>query len=354
MLAFIHRRALLNGVIGASILGALVLVGSRRLLYFDAALMPYLLASIFAVIGVIYHYTVWLDRPPTRMLWKRSLQMIMSPRFFHNLSIVGKSFGNQIVLQKFVRQRSFYRWFMHFSLAWGTLIAWAITFPLVFGWIHFQTAAGSNDLYQMVVFGFPSIIFHPHGAIGWLFFNTLNVAAVFVIIGTVMAFTRRILFPESSVAQNFMNDFLPLLILFSVAVTGLFLTYSSHLMGGAHFQVLSTVHAFTVVAFLIYLPFGKFFHIFQRFAQMGASLYIHEKGHGEQAKCPNCGVKVTSLIQMDDVKKVLGELGFQYEVEGKKFTVQNLCPLCRRRMFMWKQDEKLQGEFDTVREKIRG
>jgi len=34
----------------------------------------------------------------------------------------------------------FLRWWMHQCLFWGCLLAAAITFPLVFGWIHFRTA----------------------------------------------------------------------------------------------------------------------------------------------------------------------------------------------------------------------
>ncbi len=34
------------------------------------------------------------------------------------------------------------RWWMHQLLFWGCLLAVAITFPLVFGWIHFGSLAG--------------------------------------------------------------------------------------------------------------------------------------------------------------------------------------------------------------------
>ena len=54
------------------------------------------------------------------------------------------------------------------------MAAFAVTFPLVFGWLHFENPAGHNNLYQLFVFGFPAQIFNPDGAVGFLFFNALN------------------------------------------------------------------------------------------------------------------------------------------------------------------------------------
>jgi len=343
----LHKRGLVNGIFGSAILGFLVLVGSRRLLYFDAVLLPYLFATLFAVMGIVYRYTVWLDRPPTRMLWNRSVRFLLSRKFFSRLGVVGRTFFDQIVLQRFVGERSLYRWLTHFFIAWGTLIAFGVTFPLTFGWIHFETAIGGSHLYQLYLFGFPSTVFDPHGLRAFMFYNTLNLAAFMVVAGSIMAFTRRILHPGLVAVQTFEDDMLPLLILFSVGITGLFLTYSSHFMAGQNFRVLSTVHCFTVVIFLVYLPFGKFFHIFQRGAQMGAAVYINERKKGQAAQCPSCQIPFTSELQKKDVKTILRQLGFHYEKRSGKWGVQDLCPLCRRRMFMSGQHQRLAGRFDV-------
>src|SRR5688572_25352576 len=45
--------------------------GSARLTWFDPALVGYLFGTVFAVFGVVYRYTVWLRRPPTRVLNRR-------------------------------------------------------------------------------------------------------------------------------------------------------------------------------------------------------------------------------------------------------------------------------------------
>lgn len=343
----LHKRALAYGILASAALGLLVHIGSRRLLYFDAALVPYLFATLFAVFGVVYRYSVWFDRPPTRRLWKQSIRVLFAPRGIERIGALLNTLVQQVVLQRFIQKRGFYRWFMHFSLAWGTMLAFAVTFPLVFGWLHFATVAGQPHLYQVYVFGFPQMIFHPDELIGFFFFNALNFSSLMVIVGTVMAFTRRILQPDVVANQSFLNDFLPLLILFAVAATGLLLTFSMRFLEGQYYRVLSTIHCFTVVVFLVYLPFGKFFHIFQRGAQLGAAAYIQQRLSGEQNKCLKCGAAFTSQVQLKDVKEALREIGFTYDFNNSG-TVQDLCPLCRRRLLMWGQHHQLQGQFDAA------
>ncbi len=73
--------------------------------------------------------------------------------------------------------------------------------------------------------------------------------------------------------QDFTSDFLPLLILFAISITGLALTASTLWLRGSFYGFLAILHAITVIGALLYLPFGKFFHIFQRPAQIGIKLY---------------------------------------------------------------------------------
>ena len=51
------------------------------------------------------------------------------------------------------------------------------------------------------------------------------------------------------------------------------------------YSFLAILHAITVIAALLYLPFGKFFHIFQRPAQLGVKLYQRAGDEGEGAHC---------------------------------------------------------------------
>lgn len=343
----LHKEGIIKGILGCFILSILILAGSRRLHHFDAALVPYLFGTLFAVFGIIYRYAVWLSRPPTQMLWKRSLKFFFSRRFFLTSGVILRNLFQNIAAQKFIGKRSPYRWIMHLLIAWGCLLAFAVTFPLIFGWLHFETPIGQDHLYQMYVFGFPAMVFDPYGLMGFFIFNALNFCSVMIVIGTVMAFTRRFLLPGEMTTQTFANDLLPLLILFSVAMTGLFMTYDTHFLAGRHYRVLSTIHCWTVVIFLIYLPFGKFFHIFQRFAQMGAGLYIQERRRGEDmAVCPKTNNPFTSRMQKDDVKKVLKDLGFEFETGVDEYSIQDLSPESRRKLLMTVQNKKLKGKFN--------
>lgn len=346
----LYPQGVLRGLLGIAILSGLIVVGSRKLIYFDAALIPYLIATVFAIFGCIYRYSVWLSRPPTRILWERSVKSVFSKEFLLNFRSIIRAFIENLFIQKFIGSRSHYRWVMHFLLAWGCLLAFAVTFPLVFGWLHFAHPAGDAYMYQLYIFGFPTMIFDPYGIIGFLFFNVLNFCSLMIMVGTVMAFMRRLVHPGEITTQTFVNDLLPLLILFSVAVSGLALTFSTHYLAGQHYRILSTVHCWTVVSFLVYLPFGKFFHIFQRAAQMGAELYIHEKEEGKLAICPKTGEGFVSAVQKEDVKKILNEIGFEFQPSAGEFSVQDLSPLARRQLLMATQHKRLKGKFDIARE----
>ena len=55
---------------------ASIVVGSRNLDNFDAALVIYTFATIFMTWGVSYHYYMWLQKPPTHLYWQRTWQLL--------------------------------------------------------------------------------------------------------------------------------------------------------------------------------------------------------------------------------------------------------------------------------------
>jgi hypothetical protein len=130
--------------------------------------------------------------------------------------------------------------------------------------------------------------------------------------------------------QDFGRDLFPLIVLFAISVTGLALTVSTLWLRGSFYPFLSLLHAVTVIAALLYLPFGKFFHIFQRPAQLGVKLYQRAGEEGEGAACARCGERFASLMHADDLKQVLGELGFDYSGFDSG-SWQDLCPACKRK-----------------------
>lgn len=241
------------------------------------------------------------------------------------------------MLQRFIERRSKTRWTAHWFIAWGCLIAAAVTFPLSFGWIRFETAPDNEAIYRAFVFGIHVGSFRLDSLIAPLAFNILDICAVMVLIGVFVAMWRRGRDRGAMSVQQFSNDLLPLILLFAISVTGLFLTASTHLMRGLYYVFLSQLHAVTVIFTLLYLPFGKFFHIFQRPAQMGIDFYKRAGEEGGQALCARCGEGFASNLQIGDLKAVESALGIQYRMEdGTHY--QDVCPQCRRKNLALTQD----------------
>ena len=129
-----QRRAIGVGLIWACGLAVLIFVGSRNLRNVDAALVGYTFACLFAVFGIAYRYSMWLQRPPTRMYWRRGWQAFLRPA--HLLTTICQfvaHFGGGVLLNVFIWRRSRARGLAHMLIMWGCLRASAITFPLVFG-----------------------------------------------------------------------------------------------------------------------------------------------------------------------------------------------------------------------------
>src|SRR5690554_2294703 len=154
LLKTLNRIAFIKALLATLAVIAIVLIGSRNLQNFDAALIAYLLGTIFAVFGIAYRYSVWLQRPSTRLYWRRSMQFLFSKDFFVYAFRSMKLFFRNILFQRFIYHRSSTRWWGHFMLATGCLIAFAITIPLTFGWIHFVLKPGDTTTYYIMFFGF--------------------------------------------------------------------------------------------------------------------------------------------------------------------------------------------------------
>jgi hypothetical protein len=113
-------------------------------------------------------------------------------------------------------------------------------------------------------------------------------------------------------------------------------------MDGRFYTFLTTVHALTVILGLMYIPFGKLFHIFQRPANLGVAFYQRAGEAGPQQHCRECGQPFASQLQMGDLKQILPELGFDYTLaDGGSW--QDVCPACRRRLFTVAQSERVGG-----------
>jgi ribosomal protein S27AE len=177
-----------------------------------------------------------------------------------------------------------------------------------------------------------------------MMFHGLVWAAFLTMGGVMLAMRRRMRDQGAAAAQIFSEDFLPLILLFSVSLTGLLLTVSYTWLKGSGYEFLAILHAVTVIFTLLWLPFGKFFHIFQRPAQLGVEFYKDVAARSEVAHCGRCGHGFASRMHINDLKQVEHLLGFRYEVEGIDGVnhYQDICPRCRRAMLSLAQG-KLRG-----------
>ena len=313
------------------ILVAAIVVGSRNLQAFDPALVIYTFAIVFSTWGVAYHYNVWLEKPPTRMYWRRGWEIFRQQGAVRSTLRLIPLTGRNMVAQTFIYKRSHRRWWMHQCLFWGCILAAAITFPLVFGWIGFRSRADDQAVYVTYLFGFPAGEFPLHSVTAFLLFHGLDIAAVLVLCGVFLSLSGRLRDRGAQTVQSFAMDFFPLILLFAISVTGLALTVSQEWLRGAAYSFLAIIHAITVIAALVFLPFGKFFHMFQRPAQLGVKLYQLAGDAGPGAICPHCRQRFASALHIGDVNTVLPQLGFDYSMPGSQLKWQDLCPACKRR-----------------------
>ena len=328
------RKATAWGLATAGVLAILIVAGSRRLSRFDASLVAYTFAVLFATFGIAYRYAMWLQRPPTAMYWRRGWQVFV--RRGHrgrNAAAWARRVVSDIAMNRFILARDRMRGVAHLLIMWGCLLAVAITFPLVFGWLHFESMAPDLERYRAYFLGVGAFAFPVHSAVAFLLFHGLVWAAVLVIAGVMVAMRRRMREEGAVALQRFGEDFLPLIMLFAVSVSGLMLTASYTWMHGYAFDFLAILHAITVIATFLWLPFGKFFHVFQRPAQLGVAFYKDVGLRGEPANCARCGHPFTSRMHVEDLIRVERELGYRYTMAGSAAShYQWICPPCRRAM----------------------
>jgi hypothetical protein len=197
------------------------------------------------------------------------------------------------------------------------------------------------------------MVFPIASGVGFAAFHILDFSAVLLLAGLAIAIWRRITNAGLLSTQRFGFDLLPLFLLAAIAVTGLALTASSAWWGGAFYWFIALTHQVIVVLWLLSLPFGKFFHIVQRPASIGVTLYQQVNQELEQyapgprtahassssaprlspqasRQCRNCGDELPSAQFVTDLKQVLDSLGQRYELGGDLGTLQEYCPTCKR------------------------
>ncbi len=327
---FYYFHPTIIGVAASAVLTLLVIVGSRNLQNFDSALFGYTVASVVAFGAIFFRYALWLQRPATRIYFRRGLQLFFQrKKLAKNTVTATKAVGKNLVAQHFIFKRGTSRWLMHFLIMWGCIISAMITFPLVFGWVHFELEGELG--YRAFIFGFPLQLMNGRSLMAWVTFHALDFTAIMVISGCAIAIHRRLSDRGAIALQQFLLDFVPHLLLIAISVTGLMLTASSLWFEGYMYSFISLSHQAIVIMTLFFLPFGKLFHIVQRPASIGVELYQKHSREMQQAVCPRCKTEFAGQMWIDDLKNVVSTLGFDYELkDGTK--LQDYCPRCKRIM----------------------
>ncbi len=349
-------RAALWGVLTTAVLAGLIVLGSRNLADFDAALVGYTFATLFAAFGIAYRYAMWLQRPPTALYFQRGWQLIFRPdHFAGNIVELARRFIGGFAINTFIWRRGPSRWAAHWLIMWGCILGCAVTFPLVFGWVGFETDPHDLDVYQTVVFGFHGASFRIESVFAFLIFHALVWASFLVIAGVMLAMRRRMIDRDAAALQHFGEDILPLVLLFAVSVTGLMLTASYTWMRGYAYDFLAILHAVTVIFTLLWLPFGKLFHIFMRPAQLGVSFYKDVGRRTAPARCRRCDEPFASEMHIRDLITVERQLGYSYELDdAKREHYQWICPRCRRILFataqgrLWDKQPGVTSPVETM------
>jgi hypothetical protein len=184
--------------------------------------------------------------------------------------------------------------------------------------------------YVVYLFGFPTGSFRLGTIVAELQFHGLDVSALLVLAGIALVLWRRLRERGAQATQSFAFDFVPRQMLVAISITGRALTASQWWFEGQFYSFLAILHAITVIGALLYMPFGKFFHIFQRPAQLGVKFYQRAGEYDPGAACGRCGQRFSSAMHLADVEKVLPQLGFDYRMSGPVRTWQHLCPACKR------------------------
>lgn len=344
----LRTRAILYGILAAAILTGLIALGSRGFHWFDATLIGYAVASIFAAAAVTYKYSFWLARPQTGRYWRRSWQLFFSYANFRRYTALIPTAILDLFSQQFIRRRGFYRWLTHQCIFWGVILSCCITFSLTFGWIRMTLTTGGQHL--LWFFGFALFAFPTDSALGFLIYHALDFTAILLFIGLILALHRRFHDLALISVQRFGFDLMPLALLMAIVVTGLALTADSTWLRGAYYWYISLTHEAVVVLWLISLPFGKFFHLIERPATVGIELYWRTGENTEMQKCARCGEEFAPVRFIQDLKKTLLDVGEDYTLREdvlaqqsaestgtlvekqatRTLWWQDLCPSCKR------------------------
>src|SRR4030095_4204108 len=101
-----NRKPVLLALAASFLLTILIVVGSRNLEHYDAALFGYTIASVGGFGAILFRYPLWLQRPATRIYWRRGWKLYLQrEKFVQNTANAAKTVATNLVGQRFIFKR---------------------------------------------------------------------------------------------------------------------------------------------------------------------------------------------------------------------------------------------------------
>src|ERR671913_312356 len=98
-----NRKPLLLALAASFLLTVLIVVGSRNLEHYDSALFGYTVASVVAFGAIVFRYAIWLQRPATRVYWRRGWKLYLQrEKFLQNTAGAARTLATNLVGQRFI------------------------------------------------------------------------------------------------------------------------------------------------------------------------------------------------------------------------------------------------------------
>ena len=335
MRAGMSSRSFYDAAIAGSALVVAVLVGSRGGRDLDPALFGYLAATFVAVIAGAARVSAFWRRRPSAFYGRALLAGLRDPKRLR--SVVGAA-GRDLGAQRLIANRSRTRWLAHMALSFGTLASFAITLPLVFGWLTFDVEG--QHTYVPMLAGIPVGRIAIDGVLAWIVFHALSLAGGAVTFGAAFFLLLRLRTRLASRVD--WTDLAPLLLLLAVALSGLALPASRQ--SPTAFAIASAFHELVVIAMLVSLPFTKLAHVFIRPLQIGVRLVRADDQPREL--CVGCGGALAPSAQIAAVEAMLAARG-RHTAGHRRH-----CPACKRRLIAGAHSVELAAAATNTRADI--
>ncbi len=309
-----RRRGLTWAAVAIVVLVLLTFLGSHGFRNLKLTEAGYILSTYLFVAGCAYRLGVWSYKPGVRMYLRGTLKRLLFARWDGARpwrTAVGTAIDN-LGAQRFIWKRGPLRWAAHFAISWGCLLSFALTIPLVLGMVKFRLAGPQT--YQVVALGIPLMKFPIHSFTATLLFNGLNLSALLMVVGLVLAYINRLRMRAELPQSRPHWDMAPLHMLMVVGLTGLLITVDYKLFAGYSYPVWAIAHQIAVVVLLVWLPWSKLFHVLMRPLAISVKVYQQAECAREMATCKLCNRPFASQQQVDDLKQALGEQGISLTV----------------------------------------